>query len=137
MTPRRKRLLLVLAVLGGVSASVALAIVASRDNLSYYYPPSEVAAVKPPAPPALIAQARYLQARTYQDEEEWSKAATHYRVQNFSAKPAINLRPTGGGVEVHVRYITRAQERQATRARLYEAIVELLHGREAGIAARA
>jgi len=70
-------------------------------------------------------------------EEEWSKAATHYRVQNFSAKPAINLRPTGGGVEVHVRYITRAQERQATRARLYEAIVELLHGREAGSAARA
>ena len=70
-------------------------------------------------------------------EEEWSKAATHYRVQNFSAKPAINLRPTGGGVEVHVRYITRAQERQATRARLYEAIVELLHGKEAGSAARA
>ena len=27
-------------------------------------------------------------------EEEWQKATTHYRVQNFSAKPAINLRPT-------------------------------------------
>jgi len=64
-------------------------------------------------------------------EEEWQKATTHYRVQNFSAKPAINLRPTGGGVEVHVRYITRAQDRQSTRAHLYEAIVELLHGREA------
>ena len=49
MTPRRKRLLVVLAILGGVSASVALAIVASRDNVSYYYPPSEVAAGKPPA----------------------------------------------------------------------------------------
>jgi small-conductance mechanosensitive channel len=64
-------------------------------------------------------------------EEEWQKATTHYRVQNFSAKPAINLRPTGGGVEVHIRYITRAQDRQSTRAHLYEAIVELLHGREA------
>ncbi len=68
-------------------------------------------------------------------EEEWQKASTRYRVQNFSAKPAINLRPTGAGVEVHVRYITRAQERQATRAHLYEAIVELLHGKDAQPAA--
>jgi small-conductance mechanosensitive channel len=70
-------------------------------------------------------------------EDEWQKATTHYRVQNFSAKPAINLRPTGGGVEVHVRYITRAQERQSMRAHLYEAIVQLLHGREAQPAASA
>jgi len=70
-------------------------------------------------------------------EEEWQKATTRYRVQSFSAKPAINLRPTGGGVEVHVRYITRAQERQATRAHLYEAIVALLHGKEAQSAAGA
>jgi small-conductance mechanosensitive channel len=64
-------------------------------------------------------------------EDEWQKATTRYRVKSFSAKPAINLRPTGGGVEVHVRYITRAQDRQSTRAHLYEAIVELLHGKEA------
>jgi small-conductance mechanosensitive channel len=70
-------------------------------------------------------------------EEEWQKASTRYRVQNFSAKPAINLRPTGGGVEVHVRYITRAQERQATRAHLYESIVKLLHGKEEQPAASA
>ena len=68
-------------------------------------------------------------------EEEWQKASTRYRLHSFSAKPAINLRPTGSGVEVHVRYITRAQERQATRARLYEAIVQLLHGKEAQPAA--
>ncbi|HWX92363.1 MAG TPA: mechanosensitive ion channel domain-containing protein [Terriglobales bacterium] len=68
-------------------------------------------------------------------EDEWQKATTRYRVKSFSAKPAINLRPTGGGVEVHVRYITRAQDRQSTRAHLYEAIVELLHGKEAQPAA--
>jgi small-conductance mechanosensitive channel len=68
-------------------------------------------------------------------EEEWQKASTRYRVKNFSAKPAINLRPTGSGIEVHVRYITRAQESQATRARLYEAIVQLLHAKEAQPAA--
>jgi len=73
----------------------------------------------------------------HQAEEEWQKAATRYRVQNFSAKPAINLRPTGGGVEVHVRYITSAQDRQATRARLYESIVKLLHGKEPEPAASA
>jgi small-conductance mechanosensitive channel len=70
-------------------------------------------------------------------EDEWQKAATRYRVQSFSAKPAINLRPTGGGVEIHVRYITRAQDRQATRAHLYEEIVELLHGKETRPAASA
>ncbi|MGC2196432.1 MAG: mechanosensitive ion channel domain-containing protein [Terriglobales bacterium] len=77
------------------------------------------------------------EANTRMAEEEWQKATTRYRVQNFAAKPAINLRPTGGGVEVHVRYITRAQERQSTRARLYEAIVQLLHGKEAQPAASA
>jgi len=77
------------------------------------------------------------EANTHMAEEEWQTASTRYRVQNFSAKPAINLRPTGGGVEVHVRYITRAQERQATRARLNESIVKLLHGREEQPAANA
>jgi small-conductance mechanosensitive channel len=77
------------------------------------------------------------ETNSHMAEEEWQKASTRYRVQNFSAKPAINLRPTGGGVEVHVRYITRAQERQATRAHLYESIVKLLHGKEEQPAANA
>ena len=34
------------------------------------------------------------------------------------------------GVEVHLRYITRAHERYATRATLYQEIVTLLHQRE-------
>ena len=44
-------------------------------------------------------------------------------------QPAVNLRPTGAGVEVHVRYITRANERYATRTRLYQAVVDVLHRR--------
>ena len=43
--------------------------------------------------------------------------------------PGINVRPTGGGIEVHVRYITRAYERHETRKRLYEAVVEMMHGK--------
>jgi small-conductance mechanosensitive channel len=64
-------------------------------------------------------------------EQEWQKAMSHYRVRSVSAAPAINLRPTNAGVEVHVRYITRASERYATRTRLYQEVVELLHERPA------
>jgi small-conductance mechanosensitive channel len=64
-------------------------------------------------------------------EREWQKATSHYRVRSVSASPAINLRPTTAGVEVHVRYITRASERYATRTKLYQALVELLHKRHA------
>jgi small-conductance mechanosensitive channel len=60
-------------------------------------------------------------------ETEWQQAAAKYRVHSFSAAPSINLRPTGGGTELHVRYITRAYERQSRRAELYGALVELLH----------
>jgi cytochrome c-type biogenesis protein CcmE len=49
MTPRRKRLYVVLAILGGVAASASLALVASRDNLMYYYDPSQVIAGQAPA----------------------------------------------------------------------------------------
>ena len=49
MTPRRKRLYVVLAILGGVAASVALAVMASRQNIMFYYDPSQIAAGQAPA----------------------------------------------------------------------------------------
>ncbi|HET7441929.1 MAG TPA: mechanosensitive ion channel protein MscS, partial [Terriglobales bacterium] len=60
-------------------------------------------------------------------EEEWQQSTGRYRVKSFTAEPAINLRPTAAGVEVRVRYITRAHERYAMRTRLNHAIVKLLH----------
>src|SRR5207245_6022575 len=49
------------------------------------------------------------QANAQAAEHEWQSAIGSYRtVQAVSAAPAINLRPTTAGVEVHVRYITRA-----------------------------
>ena len=62
-------------------------------------------------------------------EEEWQSTTSHYRVQSVSAAPAVNLQPTANGLEVRVRYITRAQERSAMRARLNQAIVRLLRGK--------
>lgn len=62
-------------------------------------------------------------------EEEWAKSTAKYRVQSASAAPAIHLQPTASGVQIHVRYITQAHERNATRAHLYEALVGLLHAK--------
>ena len=44
MTPRRKRLLAVLAIVAGVGAATALAMFAFRDNLLYFYNPTQVLA---------------------------------------------------------------------------------------------
>ena len=48
VTPRRKRLFVVLAILAGVAASVSLAVVASRENIMFYYDPSQVATGQAP-----------------------------------------------------------------------------------------
>ncbi|MGQ0384402.1 MAG: cytochrome c maturation protein CcmE [Gammaproteobacteria bacterium] len=49
MTPRRKRLYAVLAILSGVAAAVVLAVLAFEDNLLYFYNPSQVMAGEAPA----------------------------------------------------------------------------------------
>jgi len=63
-------------------------------------------------------------------ETEWQRSTSRYRAQPVSAAPAVSLRPTGSGIDVHVRYITRAGERHAMKTRLYQALVELLHRRD-------
>jgi len=59
-------------------------------------------------------------------EEEWKRVTNRYRVRAVSAAPAVNLHPTPSGIEVHVRYICRANERYALRARLNQVLVQLL-----------
>jgi cytochrome c-type biogenesis protein CcmE len=49
MTPRRRRLWLVVGILAGVSVAGALALTAFRQNVTFYYVPTEVAAGKVPA----------------------------------------------------------------------------------------
>ena len=62
-----------------------------------------------------------------QAEEEWKRAARG-RAMGFNAQPAMAVRPSAGGmgVEVAVRYVTRANERLSMRARLYQIAVQLL-----------
>ncbi|MGE0031661.1 MAG: cytochrome c maturation protein CcmE [Steroidobacteraceae bacterium] len=49
MTPRRKRLLAVVAIVGGVAAATALAMLAFQDNLLYFYNPTQVVAGEAPS----------------------------------------------------------------------------------------
>jgi small-conductance mechanosensitive channel len=73
--------------------------------------------------------AQETEANAQQAEKEWSQATKRYRVQAFSATPGINVAPTANGIEIRVRYITRAFERHETRRNLYHAVVELMHGK--------
>jgi small-conductance mechanosensitive channel len=66
-------------------------------------------------------------------EAEWQEATTKYRAKTLSALPGIYVQPTAAGIEVRIRYITRAYERHEARKRLYEAVVEMLHGRREAV----
>ncbi len=62
-----------------------------------------------------------------QAEKEW-QGVTRSRdtARTLTAAPAINVKPVAGGVEIAVRYITRANERYQMRAKLNQAAVDLL-----------
>jgi len=66
---------------------------------------------------------------TAKAEAEWQETTTKYRAKGLSALPGINLQPTAAGIELRVRYITRAYERHEARKKLYEAVVEMMHKR--------
>jgi small-conductance mechanosensitive channel len=65
--------------------------------------------------------------------DDWERVARHHGAREFSAAPAISLRPGPNGLEAVVRYITRAPRRNAAQASIFAAIVDLLHrGVQAG-----
>jgi len=65
-------------------------------------------------------------AGAQQAEQEWQRAVPTGRGKTFSGKPGVNVKPVVGGVEISVRYITRANERFLLRAKLYQSAVDLL-----------
>lgn len=74
-------------------------------------------------------------------ESEW-KRGTRTGLSRFSAAPVVHLRPSGGNIDVQVRYVTSASRRFETRNRLYLRIVNLLQQQQvrtdlAGAAAKA
>jgi small-conductance mechanosensitive channel len=91
--------------------------------------------VPPTADPYPIAEAiqKMATAETAQNaqlaEKEWERVTPAYAKRSFTAAPSMTVRPSGEGVNVIVRYLTRANERQEVRSRLYRAAVELLRKR--------
>jgi len=64
-----------------------------------------------------------------QAEQEWARAVPAQRGKVFSGTPGISVKPIVGGVEIAIRYITRAHERFLLRAKLYQVAVDLLGGK--------
>jgi len=61
-----------------------------------------------------------------QAEKEWKGTTRSREMSSQTAAPAINIKPVISGIEISVRYITRANERYQLRAKLYESAVGLL-----------
>ena len=59
-------------------------------------------------------------------EQEWKRVTHEEGAPQFSATPSVDMRPNGPGVDIVVRYITRAGVRLETRNRLFGTVVELL-----------
>ena len=65
-----------------------------------------------------------------QAEKEWQNAAHSRNMRALSAAPAINVKPVSGGVEIAVRYITRANERYKLRSKLYQTAMNSISKRD-------
>ena len=64
-------------------------------------------------------------------EQEWKRGTSAAGLGRFSATPVEILSPSGSGISLQVRYVTRASERFDLRNRLYQKIVGLLREPEA------
>ncbi len=60
-------------------------------------------------------------------EQEWNRGKHTAGLARLSAAPTVTMRPSGSGVDVEVRYVTRAIGRYEVRDRLYRHVIELLH----------
>jgi small-conductance mechanosensitive channel len=66
------------------------------------------------------------QADSADAAKDWQRVTHQYGARDFSAAPAVDLRPAGNGLEVVVRYITRAPQGNSVKSKLFQAIVDLL-----------
>lgn len=67
---------------------------------------------------------------TQQAELEWRKATSDAGLRDFSAKPTVDLRPAASGVDVIVRFVTRASGRFELRNKIYASMLGLMEGTE-------
>ena len=63
-------------------------------------------------------------------ELEWQKSTHNNGLSQFKATPSVDMRPASSGVDIVVRYVTRAGDRFDMRNRLYQSVIDLLHNSE-------
>ncbi|HEY0162970.1 MAG TPA: mechanosensitive ion channel family protein [Edaphobacter sp.] len=61
---------------------------------------------------------------------EWRRATGSPDLSHFSAEPSVDLRPAASGMDVTLRYITRANDRFNVRNRLYQTVIQLMQEKE-------
>jgi len=94
------------------------------DELQVHLPPDQDAYPMVEAISAIVA--KETQADVRLAEEEWQRVAQSKELKGFSAGPAVSIRPARNGVDVVVRYMTRANERHQVRTRDYQAVFDRL-----------
>jgi small-conductance mechanosensitive channel len=89
----------------------------------------------PPGEPgyALIEKIREATVKATEEdakmaELEWQRVRHEEGLAQFSATPSIDMQPAGGGLDIVVRYVTRAGVRLETRNKLFKTVVELMMG---------
>jgi small-conductance mechanosensitive channel len=60
-------------------------------------------------------------------EREWQSSTRQNGLSQFKAAPSVDKRPAASGVDIVVRYVTRAGDRFDMRNRLYQSVINLLH----------
>ena len=70
---------------------------------------------------------RETEADALQAAQDWERVTKQYGARSFAAKPTVNLTPSVNGLDVVIRYITRAPQRHAVKSKLFQEIVDLLH----------
>ncbi len=94
------------------------------DEMSISIPSSEETYAKV----ALISQAVSDETQQYAElaEQEWKRIPRQSALNHASASSSVNMRPAGSGVDLLIRYVTRAMDRIEVRNRLYERVIEVL-----------
>ena len=90
MTPRRRRLMLVLAIVAGVSVAGALALSAFRQNVMFFFDPTQVAAGAGAAGRALSA---WRHGQEGQSGARTRQPRGAFRGDGFQPRGAVQLRP--------------------------------------------
>jgi small-conductance mechanosensitive channel len=67
------------------------------------------------------------QAESQKAQEEWSLTGRANDLSRVSADASVNMRPAAGGIDIVVRYVTRAAARSTVRNLVYQRVLEVLH----------